>query len=147
MFIWSSTEGLKKNLKDGQESVNNGNEPIDALNFIDNYNNPAILILKDIHPLLGLNNRNADYNLIRKIRDVAGSLKNADVSKNVVIIAPSLVLPLELQKDITVVDFDLPTLDEIKSLLNEMIEMNESSGIVINLKEDEKKSFVKQRRG
>lgn len=147
VFIWSSTEGLKRNLKDGQESVNNGNEPIDALNFIDNYNNPAILILKDIHPLLGLNNRNADYNLIRKIRDVAGSLKNADVSKNVVIIAPSLVLPLELQKDITVVDFDLPTLDEIKSLLNEMIEMNESSGIVIDLKEDEKEVLCKAAQG
>lgn len=147
VFIWSSTEGLKKNLKDGQESVNNGNEPIDALNFIDNYNNPAILILKDIHPLLGINNRNADYNLIRKIRDVAGSLKNADVSKNVVIIAPSLVLPLELQKDITVVDFDLPTLDEIKSLLNEMIEMNESSGIVIDLKEDEKEVLCKAAQG
>ena len=147
VFIWSSTEGLKKNLKDGQESVNNGNEPIDALNFIDNYNNPAILILKDIHPLLGLNNRNADYNLIRKIRDVAGSLKNADVSKNVVIIAPSLVLALELQKDITVVDFDLPTLDEIKSLLNEMIEMNESSGIVIDLKEDEKEVLCKAAQG
>ena len=147
VFIWSSTEGLKKNLKDGQESVNNGNEPIDALNFIDNYNNPAILILKDIHPLLGLNNRNADYNLIRKIRDVAGSLKNADVSKNVVIIAPSLVLPIELQKDITVVDFDLPTLDEIKSLLNEMIEMNESSGIVIDLKEDEKEVLCKAAQG
>ena len=147
VFIWSSTEGLKKNLRNGQESVNNGNEPIDALNFIDNYNNPAILILKDIHPLLGLNNRNADYNLIRKIRDVAGSLKNADVSKNVVIIAPSLVLPLELQKDITVVDFDLPTLDEIKSLLTEMIEMNESSGIVIDLKEDEKEVLCKAAQG
>ena len=147
VFIWSSTEGLKRNLKDGQESVNNGNEPIDALNFIDNYNNPAILILKDIHPLLGLNNRNADYNLIRKIRDVAGSLKNAEVSKNVVIIAPSLVLPLELQKDISVVDFDLPTLDEIKSLLNEMIEMNESSGILIDLKEDEKEVLCKAAQG
>lgn len=147
VFIWSSTEGLKKNLKDGQESVNNGNQPIDALNFIDNYNNPAILILKDIHPLLGVNGRNADYNLIRKIRDVAGSLKNASVSKNVVIIAPSLVLPLELQKDITVVDFDLPTLDEIKALLDEMIEMNENSGILIDLKEEEKEILCKAAQG
>ena len=147
VFIWSSTDGLKKNLKNGQESVNNGNEPIDALSFIDNYNNPAILILKDIHPHLGLNNRNADYNLIRKIRDVAGSLKNAEVSKNVVIIAPSLVLPLELQKDITVVDFDLPTLDEIKNLLNEMIEMNEGSGILIDLQEDEKEVLCKAAQG
>ncbi len=147
VFIWSSTEGLKKNLKDGQENVNNGNQPTDALNFIDNYNKPAILILKDIHPLLGVNGRNADYNLIRKIRDVAGSLKNAEVSKNVVIIAPSLVLPLELQKDITVVDFDLPTLDEIKALLDEMIEMNKNSGILIDLKEDEKEVLCKAAQG
>lgn len=147
VFIWSSTEGLKKVLKDGQENVSNANEAIEALNFIDNYNNPAILILKDIHPLLGVNNRNADYNFIRKIRDVAGSLKNAEVSKNVVILAPTLVLPLELQKDVTVVDFDLPTLSEIKSLLNEMINMNEGSGIKIKLNEDEKEILCKGAQG
>ncbi len=147
VFIWSSTEGLKKNLKNGQEKVNNGNEPIEALNYIDNYNAPAILIMKDVHTLLGMNNRNADYNFIRKIRDVAGSLKNAEFSKNVVILAPSLVLPLELQKDITVVDFDLPTLDEIKALLNEMIEMNEGSGVLINLDENEKEVLCKAAQG
>jgi len=147
VFIWSSTEGLKKNLKNGQEKMNNGNEPIEALNYIDNYNAPAILIMKDIHTLLGANNRNADYNFIRKIRDVAGSLKNAEFSKNVVILAPTLVLPVELQKDITVVDFDLPTLDEIKALLNEMIEMNEGSGVLINLDENEKEVLCKAAQG
>ena len=147
VFIWSSTEGLKKNLKNGQEKVNNGNEPIEALNYIDNYNAPAILIMKDIHTLLGASNRNADYNFIRKIRDVAGSLKNAEFSKNVVILAPSLVLPVELQKDITVVDFDLPTLEEIKTLLNEMIDMNEGSGVSINLDENEKEVLCKAAQG
>ena len=147
VFIWSSTEGLKKNLPEGQEKVNNASEPIEALNFIDRYNSPAILILKDVHTLLGANNRTADYNFIRKIRDVACSLKNAECSKNVVIIAPTLILPMELQKDITVVDFDLPTLDEIKSLLNEMISMNEGSGILIDLNEDEKEILCKGAQG
>lgn len=147
VFIWSSTEGLKKNLPEGQEKVNNASEPVEALNFIDRYNSPAILILKDVHTLLGANNRTADYNFIRKIRDVACSLKNAECSKNVVIIAPTLTLPMELQKDITVVDFDLPTLDEIKSLLNEMISMNEGSGILIDLNEDEKEILCKGAQG
>lgn len=147
VFIWSSTEGLKKNLPEGQEKVNNASEPIEALNFIDRYNSPAILILKDVHTLLGANNRTADYNFIRKIRDVACSLKNAECSKNVVIIAPTLTLPMELQKDITVVDFDLPTLDEIKSLLNEMITMNEGSGILIDLNEEEKEILCKGAQG
>lgn len=147
VFIWSSTEGIKKNLPNGQEKVNNVENPIEALNYIDNYNKPAIMILKDVHTFLGVNNRNPDYNFIRRIRDVAGSLKNADYPKNVVIIAPTLVLPIELQKDITVVDFDLPTLDEIKALLDIMIEDNGGSGIVINLNENEKEVLCKAAQG
>lgn len=147
VFIWSSTEGIKKNLPNGQENVNNVENPIEALNYIDNYNKPAIMILKDVHTFLGVNNRNPDYNFIRRIRDIAGSLKNADYPKNVVIIAPTLVLPIELQKDITVVDFDLPTLEEIKALLDIMIEDNGGSGIVINLNENEKEVLCKAAQG
>ncbi|MCM1264969.1 MAG: AAA family ATPase [Candidatus Gastranaerophilales bacterium] len=149
VFIWSSTEGLNKVLTKGQEKVNinNAENPSEALSYIDGYNKPAIMILKDVHPLLGMQGRNADYTFIRKIRDVAGSLKNAEFSKNVVILAPTLVLPNDLQKDITVVDFDLPTLEELKSLLNEMIEMNEGSGILIDLDENGKEVLCKAAQG
>ena len=147
VFVWSQTDGLNKILASGQEkvSINNADNPMEALNYIENYNKPAIMVLKDVHPLFGNNGRNADYGFIRKIRDVAGSLKNT--AKNVVILAPSLVLPNELQKDITVVDFDLPTLDELKILLNEMIEMNDGSGIVITLDENEKEMLCKAAQG
>lgn len=117
------------------------------MSFIDSYNKPAILVLKDVHPLLGIQGRNADYEFIRKIRDVAGSLKNAECSKNVVILAPTLVLPNDLQKDITVVEFDLPTLDELKSLLDEMLDMNEGSGILIDLDEKGKELLCKTAQG
>lgn len=149
VFVWSSTEGLNKILSKGQErvSINNAENPSEALNYIDSYNKPAIMILKDVHPLLGIQGRNADYGFIRKIRDVAGSLKNADCSKNVVILAPTLVLPNDLQKDITVVDFDLPTLDELKSLLDEMLDMNEGSGILIDLEEKDKELLCKAAQG
>ncbi len=149
VFVWSSTEGLNKILSKGQErvNINNAENPSEALNYIDSYNKPAIMILKDVHPLLGIQGRNADYGFIRKIRDVAGSLKNADFSKNVVILAPTLVLPNDLQKDITVVDFDLPTLDELKSLLDEMLDMNEGSGILIDLDEKDKELLCKAAQG
>lgn len=149
VFVWSSTEGLNKILSKGQEkvSINNAENPTEALNYIDGYNKPAIMILKDVHPLLGIQGRNADYGFIRKIRDVAGSLKNANCSKNVVILAPTLVLPNDLQKDITVVDFDLPTLEELKSLLDEMLDMNEGSGILIDLDENDKELLCKAAQG
>lgn len=149
VFIWSATEGLNKLLTTGQEhiNINNAEKPTEALNYIDSYNKPAIMILKDVHPLLGIQGRNADYGFIRKIRDVAGSLKNAECSKNIVIIAPTLVLPNDLQKDITVVDFDLPTLEELKNLLNEMLAMNEGSGILIDLDENGKELLCKAAQG
>ncbi len=145
VFVWSSTDGVKKLTDEGQENVNVGSEPIEALNFIENYNEPAIMILKDVHCLLGVNNRNADYNYIRKIRDVANSIKNDDVAKSVVIVAPTLVLPTELQKDVTVVEFDLPTLAEIKELLNDMISGNEN--IKVDLTENEKDILCKGAQG
>lgn len=149
VYIWSLTEGLKKNHSDHQENVKiqNQENPIEALNFIENCNNPAILILKDVHNYLGVNNRNADAAFIRKMRDVACSLKNAEVSKNVVILAPTLVLPCELQKDVTVVDFDLPTLSELKNLLNEMIELNEGGRVKIELSETDKEVLCKGAQG
>ena len=145
VFVWSSTDGVKKLTDEGQENVNVGSEPIEALNFIENYNEPAVMILKDVHCLLGVNNRNADYNYIRKIRDIANSIKNDDVAKSVVIVAPTLVLPTELQKDVTVVEFDLPTLAEIKELLNDMISGNEN--IKVDLTENEKDILCKGAQG
>ncbi len=148
VFIWSSTEGMKKNLAEGQEKISNVDTPNDALKFIDDYNKPAILILKDIHTLFGTQGKSADYNFIRKIRDVAGSLKNAEYSKNVVIIAPTLVLPVELQKDITVVDFDLPELSEIKELLEKMIEdMSSNPNLLIDIDENGKEVLCKAAQG
>ena len=148
VFIWSSTEGMKKNLAEGQEKISNVDTPNDALKFIDDYNKPAILILKDIHTLFGTQGKSADYNFIRKIRDVAGSLKNAEYSKNVVIIAPILVLPVELQKDITVVDFDLPELSEIKELLEKMIEdMSSNPNLLIDIDENGKEVLCKAAQG
>jgi len=149
LFIWSSTEGLIKHTDEGQEKVtiNDYKSPIEALSYIENYNKPAILILKDIHSLLGAKGGRTDYDLIRKIRDVAGSLKNAAFSKNVVITAPILLLPDDLQKDITVVDFNLPTLDELKNLLNEMVKANEGTGLLIDLNENSKEKLCKAAQG
>lgn len=149
VFVWSSTDGLKQILDDKQVDIDtiDNNKSIEALNFINKYNKPAILILKDVHNFLGGQFLPRDTNFIRKVRDFSCSLKNADSPKNVVMISPTLSLPTELQKDVTVVDFELPTLDELKELLNEMLTMNEGSGINICLNETEKEVLCKGAQG
>ncbi len=72
------------------------------------------------------------------------ALKSSPKAKNVIFVSPSLVLPNDLQKDITIVDFDLPSSSDIRGVLDEMIAANRRSGrIKIELKPDEVERLVK----
>lgn len=146
VIVWSCTDGLNQYTDEGNKKINiSENNAEEALNYIDTYNKNAILILKDIHRFLGAKGGTMEYNLIRKIRDIAGSLKNAECTKNVVILAPSLQLPDDLQKDVTVVDFNLPSLEELKVLLEKMISDNPS--FKVELDENGKEKICKAAQG
>ncbi|WP_154663559.1 AAA family ATPase [Neobacillus dielmonensis] len=141
VFTWSVTKGLSENGEKGKEETKT---PIKALEFIERYSEPAIFILKDFHVYFGTNGRPSDIQLIRKVRDLVPTLKQSPSPKNVIFVSPSLVLPDDLQKDVTIVDFDLPSFFEIKYVLDEMIYANQKSGrIVINLNEEEKERLAK----
>lgn len=128
VFTWSLTNGLDS---DGQKGKDETKAALKALEYIEHYAEPAIFVLKDFHIYFGGNNRPPDPQMIRKVRDLVPAIKLSPKPKNVVFLSPSLVLPHELQKDITVVDFDLPTFAEIKSLLEGMIATNKRSGRIV----------------
>ncbi|MCJ8171494.1 AAA family ATPase [Clostridium botulinum] len=140
-YIWSQTNGMAiENLKGKEETK----QPLKALEFIEKCEEPAVFILKDFHVFFGVQGKNIDYNLIRKVRDLVTVLKASPNPKSVVFISPTVVLPNELQKDVTILDFDLPTIDEIKRMLDEMIYVNEQSGrIEMDLNESEKEKICK----
>lgn len=135
-FAWSLTTGMIT--ESGEPAIDDNKTPIKALEFIEKYNEPSLFVLKDFHIFFGGGGRSPDPLIIRKIRDIVPVIKCSPKPKNVIFISPSLTLPNDLQKDITIVDFDLPTAEEIKKLLQEMIDANLSAGrIVIDLKKDE----------
>ncbi|MBX4261303.1 AAA family ATPase [Clostridium estertheticum] len=135
-YVWSQTEGL---VLEGSSVNKETQNPIKALEYIDKCKEPAIFILKDFHVYFGVQGKNIDYAVIRKIRDLVVSLKESEKPKNVVFISPLVVLPYDLQKEITIIDFNLPTVEEIYDVLNEMIYVNQQSGkINFELSEQEK---------
>ena len=138
LFEWSLTEGLTDSGKSTGEDTKSA---LKALDFVERYQEPAIFVLKDFHVFFGANNRPPDIQVIRKIRDLVSSLKQSPSPKNVVFVTPVLLLPSDLEKDITIVEFDLPSFQEIREVLNEMVETNRHSGrIKIDLtKEDEER--------
>jgi SpoVK/Ycf46/Vps4 family AAA+-type ATPase len=140
LFTWKITEGIVgEGIRKDDTKV-----PVKALEFIEKYDEPAIFVLQDFHVYFGDQGRLPDLLVIRKLRDIVMSLKQSVNPKNIVFLSPILKLPQDLEKDITIVDFPLPTFTEMKQLLDEMIEVNRQTGrIEINLNEEEKEKLVK----
>jgi len=128
IYTWTLTNGFYCENKG--TIIQNTTAPLRALDFIEKYQNNAVFILYDFHINFGIKNRQQDFEVVRKLRDLIPVLKTSKARKNIIFIAPELVIPDTLQKDITIIDFPLPTLDEIKAKLNKMIAQN------VNVKSD-----------
>ena len=69
--------------------------------------------LKDFHVYFGAKIiRKQIMGVIRKVRDSVEELKNSRYPKNIGIHSPNIVLPNDLQKEVTIVEFSLPTLEK-----------------------------------
>ena len=124
VYTWTQSGGLFNT--ETNKNVVDTACPNKMLEFIRKYDKDSVFILYDFHVNFGINNRVPDYNLIRKIRDIIPDLKLGGVRKTIFFVSPEMVIPLALQKEVTIYDFPLPTLEEIKTKLNSMIAQNKS---------------------
>ncbi|MBI2837672.1 MAG: AAA family ATPase [Acidobacteria bacterium] len=128
---WTVTAGL---VEDGN-LIADVTDPIAVLDTILQTQEPAIFALKDFHPYL---KQRAD--VVRKLRDVYFALKNKP--RFVFLLSAQLVLPVELKKEIEVVDFELPSYQEIEGLFDSVLRSFEKRGGAIEVAEEEKRKFV-----
>jgi hypothetical protein len=91
-------------------------DPLTALDQVIDQVEPAIFVFKDFHPFLSKSN----FAIIRKLKDIALHLKNS--FKTIVLVSPVLEIPAELEKEVTVLSFPLPTFDELGALLDRIVE-------------------------
>jgi ATP-dependent 26S proteasome regulatory subunit len=139
VFTWTQTRGFYNETT--EKEINDTVCPCKMLEFIRKYDKDAVFIIYDFHINFGLKNRTPDYNSIRKIRDIIPDLKLGSVRKTIFFIAPELVIPESLQKEITIFDFPLPKLNEIKMKFNNML--NQNKGVVNELSEEDKDKLCK----
>lgn len=122
IYIWTQTNGFIND--ETEKPVAGTSNPAKALDFVQKHDKDSIFIFYDIHVNFGMKNRAPDYDLVRKLRDLVPDLKVSAVRKNIFFIAPEAIIPETLQKDITICDFPLPTLEEIKKKLDSMLAQN-----------------------
>ena len=120
VYIWTQTKGFILN----GEVIEGTMSPDKALDFISKCNKNAIFIMCDFHVYFGVKGRQIDYNVVRKIRDNIAELKTSKYRKNVIFMAPELLIPETMQKEVSLVDLPLPSLDEIKTKLEKMLAQN-----------------------
>ncbi|HLP76370.1 MAG TPA: hypothetical protein VK327_05565, partial [Candidatus Paceibacterota bacterium] len=106
VFEWSYSTGLVPAGTSIQSQKNRNpatKEPLAALDQVIEQVEPAIFIFKDFHPFLAKGN----FAVIRKLKEIALHLKNS--FKTIVLISPTLEIPTELEKEITLLNFPLPS--------------------------------------
>lgn len=110
LVYWTVTKGLFGG-KGGVRAVDGAEtrEPQAALHAIARLSAPSLVVLKDFHRYL------EDPVVVRGLRELAFALKSAYTT--VLLVAPTLSLPLELEKEVSVIDVPLPTKDDLRALL------------------------------
>jgi len=119
VFEWSVNTGLipgGTNIQSQKSRDTATQDPLVALGNVIDHVEPALYVFKDFHPFLKCQN----MAVIRRMREAATALKNT--YKTVVIVSPMLEIPPELEKDVTIIDFDLPRADDFAALLDRIIE-------------------------
>ena len=133
VWTWSLTTGLVQ--PDGAPRQGT-TEPEAALDAALRVDHPSVLIFKDLHPALGAGGRPASPGLVRRLRDLVAAFKSGSVPRTLVLVSPVLHIPAELEKDVTIVDFPLPTETEIRQVLDGMIAANSASGRIQMMLDD-----------
>jgi hypothetical protein len=113
VLLWSGTVGLINPALPDREDPSK-RDPLTLLKTILEDNEPCLWVLRDFHPFL------KDPNVVRRLREVAFRLQSSN--KTVILLGPVLKIPTELEKEITVVDFELPTSAQLQAMLDSIVE-------------------------
>jgi SpoVK/Ycf46/Vps4 family AAA+-type ATPase len=112
IYSWDFVDGYTTNPNNEGFAKRN---PLQALELVEKLNpeTPAVFLLKDFNRFL------TDLSISRKLRNISRILKLQP--KTIIIIGSDLTIPKELQDLMTVIEFQLPSEEEINQELNRLV--------------------------
>lgn len=109
VLAWSITNGFES--LDGGSSYSDIRDPLRALDFVTKFEDDAIVILRDFHPFM------KDPSVVRKLRDCSRFFKESDYNLHIILLSATYAAPLEIEKEIAVIDYDLPEREELEEIV------------------------------
>jgi len=138
LWVWTTTSGLC--VQGAKSGDTDSKQPVAALDRIMQSPEQAIFVLKDFHPYL------TDNQIVRRMRDLTYALKQT--LKTLIIVSPVLELPPELEKEVTVVDFELPTPADLGALLDRICRsLEDKTTVDVHLEPEGRTRIIKAAQG
>ncbi|NJK51416.1 AAA family ATPase [Candidatus Gracilibacteria bacterium] len=127
VFVWTVTHGLVEYGQPRQTAQHNTVSPEAAIEHVVRQREPGIYIFKDLHHFItspGVN---------RWLRDAIASFKGTE--KIIVLMSPVQQVPIELEKDVVVIDYPLPDLAELDRVLTVQLEQAKNRRLTTEARE------------
>ena len=113
LYVWSVAQGLRNRVLPQEEL--GPRDPAAVLEHLaQGEDEDAVVILYDFHPYL------ADPLVVRRLRELGRVFRKG--RRSLVLMSPVLELPDDLQKEIVVVDAELPGREELATVLDALID-------------------------
>jgi SpoVK/Ycf46/Vps4 family AAA+-type ATPase len=135
LVVWSHARGARG---DGVAEGAARGDPVAILEAVEGLEDGTLVLLLDFHAFLG------DAGVVRLVRDVGQALEAT--RKTLLILSPVLTLPLELQKDVVVVDLPLPGFELLERTFREIASAL-PEGVKVILSDEDRERLVRSAQG
>lgn len=140
LHTWSLTQGMKPTVSRGSNSSSPLPGELEALAQVHEAPEYTVFLLRDFHPYM------KDPRVVRLLRDLAGRLRGK--AQTLILMGPTLTLPPELEKDISVVDFGLPDRSAIEATLDRVVQaVKDNPNVNTELTPESRELLVKSAQG
>jgi len=142
LYTWSITQGMRPPVPRTSGPARPATLPgeLEALALIHEAPEYTVFLLKDFHPYM------RDNRVIRLLRDLAVRLRGK--AQTLILLGPTLSLPTDLEKDVTVLDFPLPDYAEIDSTLEKvMAAVKDNANVDATMDAPKREQLVKSAQG
>lgn len=142
LHTWSVTQGMQPSVRRASGPAKASSLPgeLEALAQVHESAEFTLFLLKDFHPYM------KDTRVVRLLRDLAAKLRGR--AQTLILVSPQMTLPVELEKDVTVVEFPLPDAEDIGRQIDEIVEaVKDNASVDTSLTGEEREAIVRSAMG
>ncbi len=126
VFLWTVTHGIVEYGQPRNITQHNTVAPETAIEWVTRQREPGLFIFKDLHPFYSAP-------VIRWLRDAIASFKGTQ--KTIILMSPVQEIPIELEKEVAVLDFPMPNMTELNQVLSNQLEQSRGRRITTEARE------------